>query len=102
MTPLGAMYVRKSQTSGYTSANVPIEANMVILTRGVRITDENGVDTPIRGVRVSVVDTGITAPVTPIDNVPFVWKEGTAFVFSSTGTYTFYDDGLVAYGARII
>jgi len=98
-TPYGGMNVKADAT--YTGDNVPAEADVVILTRGVKITDETDSKTPLRGVRMIVETTGLTPPTSPIDNVPIVWIEGVSFVFIAASTYTFLDDGIIAYGKRI-
>lgn len=100
-TPYGSLFVKKD--TSYTSADIPLEANVVFLSRGVRIQDEVGVDTRLRGLRVIVSVTGLTAPAnpTPPPNIPMVWHEGTYLAFLATGTYTFLDDGVVTYGLRV-
>ena len=99
-TAYGGLRVKQGETYDYT--NVPAECNAVLLTRGVRITDETGSKTSIRGVRVRIVTTGLTAPSVPLDNVPIVWQEGEYMIFSGDSIYTFMDDGLVAYGLRVV
>ena len=98
-TPYGAMRV-KVDTS-YSSDNVPNEADIVLLSRGVRISDEFGEKTPLRGLRMIVTTTGLTAPSNPIDNVPIVWYEGTYMAFVSGFSYKFLDNGIVSYGKKV-
>lgn len=97
-TPFGGLQVKAD--SSYTKDNVPATTNVVVLTRGVRIYDEAGNKTPLRGVRVLIEVTGLTAAVNPLDNVPQVWLEGEELTFHTNGTYTFFDDGLVMYGIK--
>ena len=87
----------KKDTS-YTKDNANAESTVVRIARGVKITDEDGNKTPIRGLRVKIEVSGLTAPVTPLPNVPAVWKEGDYQKFHANGTYTFYDDGIIEIG----
>ena len=98
-TPYGAMRVEVD--TSYSSNNVPSEANVVFLSRGVRINDEFGDKTPLRGLRMIVTTTGLTAPSNPIDNVPIVWHEGTYMAFASGFSYKFLDNGIVSYGKKV-
>jgi len=100
-TPYGGLNVKKD--TSYTAADIYAESDVVFLTRGVRITDEVGDKTSLRGVRLKVSVTGLTPPTNPTPplNIPIVWVEGTYFAFVATGTYTFLDDGIVAYGKRV-
>ena len=98
-TPYGAMRVEVD--TSYSSDNVPNEADIVLLSRGVRINDEFGDKTPLRGLRMIVTATGLTPPTTPIPNVPIVWVEGTYITFASGFSYKFLDDGIVSYGKRV-
>ena len=99
-TPYGGLQVKVD--TEYSKDNIPAQADVVVLTRGVRIYDETDSKTPLRGVRVLVTTTGLTAPVTPLPNIPIVWYEGRDFVFSVDSTYKFLDKGIVAYGKRIV
>ena len=99
-TPYGGMQVKKD--TSYTKDNISADADIVVLTRGVRITDELGNKTKLRGIKMSVSNSVITAPVAPLPNIPIIWLEGNAFAFDADSTYTFFDDGIVAYGKRIV
>lgn len=98
-TPYGALNVKKG--SSYTHNNITSDADLVYLCRGVRITDEFGNETNIRGVRMTITITGLATPIAPLDNVPFIWKEGDIFTFHTNGTYLFHDDGIVGYGKKV-
>ena len=98
-TPYGAMRVEVD--TSYSSDNVPNSADVVYLSRGVRISDEFGEKTPLRGLRMIVTTTGLTAPSNPIDNVPIVWHEGTYMAFVSGYSYKFLDNGIVSYGKKV-
>ncbi len=84
--------------TSYTAANIPASANITILQRGVRILDENGSTTPIRGVRVSITPTGVVAATSPLPSVPFIWRENDEIRFDAAFNYKFYDRGIVAFG----
>ena len=98
-TPYGAMRVEVD--TSYSSDNVPNGADVVLLDRGVRINDEFGEKTPLRGLRMIVTTTGLIAPSNPIDNVPIVWHEGTYMAFVSGFSYKFLDNGIVSYGKKV-
>ena len=100
VNPQGGIQVKANTT--YSSNNVPTQAEVVLLTRGVRILDDMGASTPLRGVRMLVVSTGLSAPVAPLTNVPVVWVEGQLMAFSAGFAYTFLDDGIVMYGTKVI
>ena len=97
--PYGAMRVEVD--TSYSSDNVPNGADVVLLARGVRINDEFGEKTPLRGLRMIVTTTGLTPPLTPIPNVPVIWHEGTYMAFVSGYSYKFLDDGIVSYGKKV-
>lgn len=86
----------------YTSANVPSTCNAVQLTRGVRITDENGNDTRLRGCRVLITNNGEPTPTTQLSNVPFIWLENQPPIrFIVGASYQFLDSGMVTYGKMV-
>ena len=97
--PYGA--IRVEIDTSYSTSNIPTGADVVYLSRGVRISDEFGEKTPLRGLRMIVTTTGLTPPVTPIPNVPIIWHEGTYMAFVSGYSYKFLDDGIVSYGKRV-
>ncbi|WBC28531.1 hypothetical protein TPMD03_57 [Thiohalocapsa phage LS06-2018-MD03] len=82
----------------YTPNNANAQSTAVRISRGVRITDENGDSTRIRGLLVSVEVSGLTAPVEPLPNVPVIWYEGEIQKFSANGSYTFQTDGVIEIG----
>jgi hypothetical protein len=98
INPMGGVQVKANST--YSSNNIPPEAKIVSLTRGVRILDDLGTPTPLRGVRVLITTVGLTEPSNPLSNVPIVWVEGQSLVFTVGFTYTFLDDGIVVYGTK--
>jgi len=95
-TTYGAINVTKEYA--YTADNVPAEATAFRIVRGVRILDSEGNKTPLRGLRVKVDVSGLTAPTTPVPNALTVFKEGEIAKLDANGTYTFYDEGVVEYG----
>jgi len=95
-TSLGGLRV-ESDTE-YTKDNVPAEVTAIRVARGVRITDELGSKTSIRGLRVVVTVSGLTDAITPLPNVPVIMYEGEIYKFSSNGTYKFLDSGIIDYG----
>lgn len=95
-TVLGAIRVEKD--TKYTPANVPGETTAVRVSRGVRITDEFGQKTRIRGLKVVIAVTEVTAPDVPLPNVATIMHEGEIEKFSPDGTYTFLDSGIIEYG----
>lgn len=98
--PYGGVFVEKG--SSYTSADLPATITTVELTLGVRITDREGKDTRMRGVRVTITDNGLTPPPVPLPNVPFIWEEGELIDFIPGAIYTFNDPGVVAYGKWVV
>jgi hypothetical protein len=98
--PYGAMRVEVD--TSYSSDNVPNGADVALLARGVRISDEYGEKTPLRGLRMIVTTSGLTPPLTPIPNVPIIWHEGTYIAFASGYSYKFLDDGIVSYGKNVV
>ena len=94
--PMGGLRIDTSTT--YTSANVPTGVDVVTLDMGVRITDESGALTPIRGVRMKVDKTGTTYP---NPNIPIIWVEGTTMAFTTSTNYTFLDEGRVSFGVKV-
>jgi len=85
----------------YTADNVPTDADIIHICRGVKIMDENGNPTGLRGLRVLVENTGVTAPVTPVENVPVIWLQDENRAFLPTATYTFLDDGIIEVGKLV-
>ena len=96
--PMGSLEVLPD--TSYTASNITSAANVVRLLRGVRITDENGNNTPIRGVRM-VITNNEAAATTPIPNVPFIWKEDEFLYFAAGYSYKFLDKGIVGYGKEV-
>lgn len=96
--PMGAIEVLRD--ASYTASNITSAANLVRLLRGVRITDENGNNTPIRGVRI-VITNNETAAINPVPNVPFIWHEGDFLYFDPDYTYKFIDYGIIGYGKEV-
>ena len=90
--------LRIDTNTTYTSANVPEGVDVVTLDMGVRITDENGALTPIRGVRMMVSKIGTTYP---NPNIPVIWIEGTTKAFTPSTNYTFLDEGRVSFGVKV-
>lgn len=84
----------------YTSANVPASATAVHCQRGVRITDEDGNNTPLRGLRMTITHNAVAAT-SPLPNVPYIWLEGTEMRFASGYTYKFHDRGIVGFGISV-
>lgn len=84
----------------YTAASIPATMNIVRLTRGERIydvaADGTKTATPLRGVMVKVVDSTLTYPNDKNDT--FLWEEGEELKFTSTSTFTFYNNGIVRFG----
>jgi len=95
-TSLGGLRVESD--SEYTKDNVPSEVTVIRVSRGVRITDESGSKTSIRGLRVVVTVSGLTSAVLPLPNIPVIMYEGEVYKFSSNGTYKFLDNGIIDYG----
>ena len=96
--PMGSLEVLPD--ASYTASNITSAANVVRLLRGVRITDENGNNTPARGVRM-VITNNEAAATNPVPNVPFIWYEGDFLYFDPDYTYKFIDYGIVGYGAEV-
>lgn len=96
----GGIEVKKGQS--YNTDNFPAETTMVRLMRGVRIKDEYGKDTPLRGIRVKITTTGLTAATTPLANVPTIWYEGEIAIFDDNTTVDVYDNGLITYGEIVV
>lgn len=86
--------------SDYTSANVPASATAVHCQRGVRIIDEEGNNTPLRGLRVIITHNAIAAT-SPLPNVPYIWLEGAELRFATGYTYKFLDRGIIGYGISV-
>ena len=111
---VGHIDVKKGES--YDIAMIPTGMEVVVLVKGVlqwgKILDEDGEqktneddtlkfgNSNVRGVRYSVTKTGVTY-ISGYPNVVGVWQEFTELVFSATSTYTFYDDGVVAYGLKV-
>ncbi len=68
---------------------------------GVRLKDKDGEITPVRGVRMQIVDTAPLAT-TPVNKVPYIWVEGTELVFDSAYEYTPLNWGIVNYGIKVV
>lgn len=98
LKPMGALEVFPD--TSYTSANITVAADTVVCSRGVRITDENNANTPIRGLRVTITNDEIAA-VTPLANVPYIWIEGTEMRFDTGYSYKFHDRGIIGYGLSV-
>lgn len=88
----------------YDSSNIPATMNVVRLTKGERIyeldSDNALVPTSKRGVMVKVVDSSLTYPDNKNDT--FLWEEGEEFTFTSTSTFTFYNNGIVRFGVVVV
>lgn len=99
ISPRGGLLVEPNVT--YTSTDVPsaLGIDTVTLTRGVRIVDEDGNPTPIRGVRMLVSVVGTTYPK---PNIPTIWFEGQSITFLASTNYTFLDKGLVSFGVKVV
>lgn len=97
---LGSYYFKKGDT--LTSANLPAGTNILRLAQGVRITDETGVNTPLRGARVTITITGITPAVNPLPLVPSVWVEGITTYFDTNHTFEFHEPCIVNFGIEVI
>lgn len=97
--PMGAMKAEANET--YTTENISSAADTVVLVRGVRIVDENGKETPIRGARVNITNTETDATV-PVPNVPFIWVEGFEMGFKAGYTYSFLDSCIIGFGIKTV
>ena len=96
--PMGSLEVIPDTT--YDHTNITSAANVVRLSVGSRITDKDGNNTPIRGVRMVITNNEVAAT-NPVPNVPFIWYEGDFLYFDPDYTYKFIDYGIVAYGMEI-
>ena len=96
--PMGSLEVFPDTT--YDHRNITSAANVVRLSMGSRITDKEGNNTPIRGVRM-VITNNETPAANPVPNVPFIWYEGDFLYFDPDYTYKFIDYGIVAYGMEV-
>ena len=96
--PMGSLEVLPD--TSYTASNITSAANVVRLLVGSRITDKNGNNTPIRGVRMVITNNEVAAT-TPIPNVPFIWKEDEFLYFAAGYSYKFLDKGIVGYGKEV-
>lgn len=85
----------------YTASNIPSAANTVVLGMGVRLKDNTGELTPLRGIRMQIID-NVALPASPKPKVPYIWVEGTELVFDPAFSYVPLDWGIVAYGARLV
>lgn len=83
----------------YTTANIPTGIDTVVLGMGVRLKDNTGEETPLRGVRMKIVD-NLALATTPVQKVPYVWIEGTELKFNPAYTYEPLNWGIVSYGIR--
>jgi len=96
--PVGALQLKENDT--YSKHNIPSACNTVVLVLGVRITDNLGVSTPLRGIRIMITHNE-TPATSPRPNVPYIWYEGSELVFDADYTYTPLDTGIVAYGIKV-
>lgn len=96
--PMGSLEVFPDET--YNNTNITSAANVVRLSLGSRIKDNDGKDTPIRGVRMRITNNE-TVATNPVPNVPFIWYEGEFLYFDPDYTYTFLNYGVVAYGLEV-
>ena len=96
--------INVKEGDSYTSANIPTGMNVVRLTKGERIyeydSDNKYVPTPLRGVFVKVTDSALTYPSNKNDT--FLWEEGEEFTFTATSTFTFYNNGFVRFGVKVV
>lgn len=88
----------------YSASDIPTGMNVVRLTKGERIY-EYDIDniyspTPLRGVFVKVTDSALVYPSNKNDT--FLWEEGEEFTFTSTSTFTFYNNGIVRFGVKVV
>lgn len=95
--PMGSLEVFPDTT--YDHRNITSAADIVRLSMGSRITDKDGNNTPIRGVRMVITNNEVAAAI-PVPNVPFIWYEGDFLYFDADYTYKFIDYGIVAYGVE--
>ena len=93
--PTNSMPLKVGDT--YTAANVPTGTDVVVLQMGVRLLDPNGTLTPLRGIRITIVD-DVTPASSPKPKVPYIWLEGEELLFDANFTYTPLDMGVVGYG----
>lgn len=96
----GAISVKEGDT--ITLDNFYDETNILRMARGVRIKDEFGNETPIRGARVTITTTGLTGNTSPLDNVPAIWQEGITTYFDDTMTFKFHDPCIINFGEEKI
>ena len=96
--PINSMAIKANTT--YTASNIPSVADVVVLQIGVRLTDQTGEKTPLRGIRMTITDNESLAS-SPKGKVPFIWIEGESLLFDSAYSYTPLDNGVVAYGMRV-
>ena len=93
--------INVKEDTAYDKNNANNQSTAVKVARGVRIKDANGDKTPLRGLKVLVEISTLTAPVTPLPNVPTIWYEGEVQKFHADGTYTFYDEGVIEIGEYV-
>jgi hypothetical protein len=96
----GSYYFKKGDT--LTASNLPSGANILRLALGVRITDEMGQNTPLRGARVTISISGITPPITPLPIVPSIWLEGITTYFNANHVFEFHENCVVNFGKEVI
>ena len=88
----------------YSATDIPAGMNIVRLTKGERIYEydekNNYVPTPLRGVFVKVADSALAYPSNKNDT--FLWLEGEEFTFDATSTFTFYNNGIVRFGVKVV
>jgi len=98
----------------YDTTDIPTGMEVVVLVKGTRqygkLLEEDGEQETeqdgtlkttrsiVRGVRYTVTKSGVTYP---SPNIVGVWQEFTELIFSASSTYTFYDDGIVAFGLKV-
>lgn len=98
-TPINALELEIGKQ--YTSTNIPASANVVILEMGERLTDNKGEITPIRGVRMQIID-NVALATNPVPKVPYIWHEGEELRFNPAYTYVPLNWGIVSYGVKVV
>lgn len=96
--PAGALEVEVNETYDYT--NIPSGCDIVELLMGERITDFKNAKTPLRGVRMTIIN-NLTPGANPKSNIPFIWIEGTILKFNQNYSYKFHSNGIVGYGKEV-
>lgn len=98
-TPINALELVVGQQ--YTTSNIPATADTVVLEMGERLTDNKGEPTPIRGVRMQIIDNE-ALPANPVPKVPYIWHEGTELRFNPAYIYVPLNWGIVSYGMKVV